>query len=295
MRICLVACHAYPDLFASDLLYAKALEEHGAQVAVLGWNVAPVAAFAGHDAIVIRASWDYQDDMPGYTGWLDAIERLGTPIFNPPALVRWNNDKRCLLDLALAGVMIPRTVSLDDPAAVLTAFDTLGRGQAVLKPCWGGGGIGVELVQRDTAQASLERLREATGGRAFMLQEFLPEISAGELSFVFIAGQHAHTVLKRPGAGEFRVNGRYNPLPVVPYEASPRLVADAARALRAAGSDPLYARIDGVVRDGGLICTEIEVNEPTLYMDVVPATARQFAQATLRALQPQSTTRQKTR
>lgn len=295
MRICLVVCRAFPDLFASDLRYAKALEDCGVQVAVLGWNVAPLAAFASHDAIVIRASWDYQDDMPGYAGWLDAVERLGMPVFNPPPLVRWNNDKRCLLDLMAAGVAIPRTIPFAGAAALMPAFDTMGSDLAVLKPCWGGGGIGVELVRRETAAISLERLYEATGGRDFMLQEFLPEIADGELSFVFIAGEHAHTVLKRPTAGEFRVNSRYHPLPVVPYQASPRLIGDATRALRAAGNAPLYARIDGVVRDGGLICTEIEVNEPTLYMDVVPATARHFAQATLQALLTQSTTRQNTR
>lgn len=284
MRICLVTCRIYPDLQASDALYARALQSLGCEVIVLPWNAASLSAFSGHDAIVIRAAWDYQDDMPGYIRWLDGIERLGTPVFNAPDLIRWNNDKRCLLDLGAKGVAIPRTAPLAHIDVLPAAFDAIGTERGVLKPCWGGGGIGVELATRDNAASILQRLYDSTGGRDYMLQEFLPEIANGELSFIFIAGRHAHTVLKRPAPDEFRVNGRYNPLPVIPHMASSHLIAQAGLALQAAGGDPLYARIDGVVRDGGLICTEIEVNEPTLYMDVVPETAELFARETLQRL-----------
>ena len=47
---------------------------------------------------------------------------------------------------------------------------------------------------------------------------------------------------------------------------------------------PLYARVDGVVRDGTLIVIEVEVLEPALAMDVDPPSAERFAEATLRRL-----------
>lgn len=284
MRIGIATCRAYPALYSSDTLYAAALERLGCSVDVLEWNAAQLDAFGRCDAIVIRATWDYQDDMSGFDHWLDQLETLRRPVFNTPALMRWNNDKRCLLDLARKGVAIPATIPLVGPDSLDEAIRRIDGDHIVLKPCWGGGGIGVDLAPREAAAAVLDRLTAATGGRAFMVQEYLPEIADGELSFVFVAGRHAHTVLKRPAAGEFRVNGRYSPPPPVPYRAADRLVADATAALAAVGSETLYARIDGVVRNDRLICTEIELTEPTLYMDVVPETAPLFAEATLRML-----------
>jgi hypothetical protein len=45
---------------------------------------------------------------------------------------------------------------------------------------------------------------------------------------------------------------------------------------------PLYARVDGVVRDGVLIVIEVEVLEPALAMDFDPPSAERFAEATMK-------------
>jgi hypothetical protein len=42
---------------------------------------------------------------------------------------------------------------------------------------------------------------------------------------------------------------------------------------------PLDARIDGVERAGGFAVMEVEVNEPDLFFDLVPAAAERFANA----------------
>ncbi|NQW51347.1 MAG: hypothetical protein HQ465_08925 [Rhodospirillales bacterium] len=47
---------------------------------------------------------------------------------------------------------------------------------------------------------------------------------------------------------------------------------------------PLYARVDGVVRDGVLIVIEVELLEPALAMDFAPSSAERFAEATMRRL-----------
>lgn len=283
MRIAIATCREYPALNASDALYAAALETLGCTVSVLGWNTAALADFAAHDGIVVRATWDYPDDMPGFDAWLRALETLGPAVFNAPALMRWNDDKRCLIDLGAKGVAIPKTVPLDGGLTLHEALEQVGGDRAVLKPSWGGSGVGVVLVGEADAAATLARL-QAENGRDYMVQEFLPEIAEGELSFVFIAGSYAHTVLKLPAEGEFRVNTQYQPPPPVPHAPSRQLLADATRVLEAAGAPTLYARVDGIARFGRLICTELEVTEPNLYMDTVPETAVLMAQATVAAV-----------
>jgi hypothetical protein len=47
---------------------------------------------------------------------------------------------------------------------------------------------------------------------------------------------------------------------------------------------PLYARVDGVLRDGRLLLMELELIEPGLALNVDPASADRFAAATLRRL-----------
>jgi hypothetical protein len=46
----------------------------------------------------------------------------------------------------------------------------------------------------------------------------------------------------------------------------------------------VYARVDGVVRDGQFILMELEVNEPGLGLDLAPQSADRFADALLRRL-----------
>ena len=57
-----------------------------------------------------------------------------------------------------------------------------------------------------------------------------------------------------------------------------------AAALRPLPELPLYARVDGVVRDGTLIVIEVEVLEPVLFMEFDPPSAERFAEATLRRI-----------
>lgn len=57
-----------------------------------------------------------------------------------------------------------------------------------------------------------------------------------------------------------------------------------ATALRVLPEVPLYARVGGVVRDGVLIVIEVEVLEPSLFMEFDPPSAGRFAEATAKRL-----------
>jgi hypothetical protein len=47
---------------------------------------------------------------------------------------------------------------------------------------------------------------------------------------------------------------------------------------------PLYARVDGVLREGRFLLMEVEVNEPGLGLDLAPGSAERFADALLARL-----------
>lgn len=278
--IVLVTCNRWPHLSESDRLYAHALEARGVRVRAAPWNGA-FEAFDAADAIVMRAAWDYFDAPDAFAGWLDALTHVDGAVFNPPAMMRWNLDKRYLLDLAGRGVAVPETrVVPSDPDAVAQATTAMGGGPVVVKPSIGQSGHHVARVDGDTLPSAIV----AAEGRPVIVQRFVPEVQeTGELSCVFFDGAFSHAFLKRPAPGEYRVNSQYNGRnePVVPSTAT---IEQAGSVLRGLPEMPLYARVDGVMRGDRFMLMELELIEPGLGLQLDPPAADRFAEATLRRL-----------
>lgn len=71
-RVAIIACAAFPELGASDALYAAALRGLGAEVRVVAWNGPgdSAAALSGADTAVLRCPWDCPQDVTGFLRWL---------------------------------------------------------------------------------------------------------------------------------------------------------------------------------------------------------------------------------
>src|SRR5581483_5657874 len=144
-----------------------------------------------------------------FLAWLDGIERAGVRLFNPPALVRWNVSKRYLLALAAAGVPIVATTVLDRPTRETIEAALARHGApAVLKPAIAASAHGTRLVTAATLDDTMRTLAAGVLVPPVLVQPFVREVqSRGEWALVFIDGELTHAVLKRPGPGEFRVQG----------------------------------------------------------------------------------------
>ena len=273
-----------PGITPSDRLYADALERRGCRVVGAPWD-GPREAFAGADAVVLRATWGYYRTLEAFRDWTEAMA-TATRLFNPIGLVRWNLRKDYVGKLAAAGVRVPQSHLVACEAdAIAKVLDDAGWNQAVVKPASGASGHSVELVKRATLLEQVAGLSDEARASGVVVQEFLPEIAEGELSLVYFDGVFSHAIRKRPPPGEFRSNSRYGPTRTA--ETPPREVTEqGAACLRALPEMPLYARVDGVVRDGELIVIEVEVLEPALFMEFDPPSADHFAEATLRRLRP---------
>jgi glutathione synthase/RimK-type ligase-like ATP-grasp enzyme len=284
MRVTLVTCVAWPEVSASDQLYAEALAEVGVSVTGAPWN-GPLEPFLDVDLVVLRSNWDYHHDLAGFTAWLDDLEQRGIRMQNAPSLVRWNLDKRYLLDLGRRDVRVPRTeVAPADPATIAGILARHGWEQAVLKPTVGASGHGVRLVRAGDLPDAMPASDAPTQAGTLIVQELLPEVvEHGEASYVFFDGAYSHALLKRPAAGDFRVNSQYQGT-VEAFSPDAHLVQQARAVLGVLDEVPLYARVDGVSRDGALLVTELELNEPALSMTLAPGSAARFAEATVRRL-----------
>ena len=96
-------------------------------------------------------------------------------------------------------------------------------------------------------------------------------------------GHYSHAVLKKPASGDFRVQeelgGHAEPL-----QPSRAVIDQARHALTFVEGPLLYARVDGVERDGQFLLMELEVNEPVLYLASSRDAAERFALAIARSV-----------
>lgn len=283
-RVVIAAGRRYPTPTTSNAALIEALQARGADTAVARWNVDPIDAFLDADAVLLRQTWDYQDDAAGFAAWISGLTLRGARVLNPAPVAIWNNDKRSLVELAGGGVVIPPTTGIEN-GEVAAAADKIGGTRFVVKPAYGGSGVGVRAAEREGLEAALAAAQAEAPGRPFMLQAYLPEIADGEWSLCFFGGAFSHAVLGRPAAGEFRVNSRYGAQRELLEPPAPALSA-AQTMLDRLSSDLVYARIDGVMRGDQFICTELELTDPELHLDLAPGSADRFASAVLERLGP---------
>ena len=254
------------DAFEHDLQMAAlrpAIEGRGGTLTEIEWR-SPIEAFAGTDLVLLGTAWDYQDHAAEFLAALEKLEGAGITVCNPPSLVRWNMDKRYLLDLESKGARIIPTIWASNPGLsdIEQALDRFACETVVVKRQVGAGGMGQHLFSRGSMPAG-----DWTMGRAAMIQPFLPSIKEeGELSFVFIDGRFSHAIRKTAAHGEYRIQSLYGGKEAE-FTPQPTDIDQAASVVAAMpGGAPLYARID-LIRgaDGHLMVMEAEAIEPFLY------------------------------
>jgi glutathione synthase/RimK-type ligase-like ATP-grasp enzyme len=156
---------------------------------------------------------------------------------------------------------------------------------AVVKPAVSASAHNTWLADGPAFPADAE-LQEKMQGEAFLVQQFIPEIETyGEISFIYLDGGYCHAVLKRPAAGDFRVQQEHGGSAEA-FVPSPALL-DQANKIAAAVPyvrDSLYCRIDVIEKDGMLILMELELIEPELFLGLAEGAAKRFAAAILHRL-----------
>jgi glutathione synthase/RimK-type ligase-like ATP-grasp enzyme len=282
-RIAFVTCQRLPDIHDDDRLVANALERRGLQVTAAVWND-PAVEWRQFDSVVIRAPWDYHFDEPGYAAWLRRCDVDGVNLWNPAATVLANIDKRYLAGFADAGVSIVPIEYLErgQRQSLRTLLERRNWTRAVVKPAVSASAYGTWRTSLATAAADQDRLDEEVMHRSLLVQPFADEIVAsGEWSIVFFDGEYSHAVIKRPASGDFRVQEELGGH-AEPRDPSPAIVDEARDVLSHAAGPVLYARVDGIERDGRFVLMELEVNEPFLYIGSSSGAAERFADAIVR-------------
>lgn len=279
--VALVTCEAFPQLYEDDRLLKAALQEIGITGVPAVWSDAQVN-WGEFDAVVMRSPWDYFERTGEFRAWLEARIASGTLLCNSADILDWNYDKKYLTDVERAGVPLVPTIYIecgDTLADIAAQARARGWDDIVVKPTISGGGyrtyrFGVAEFERH--RADIEHTLE---DRGVLVQPFLPEIqSSGELSMLFFDGVFSHAVCKRPKDGDYRVQFQYGGT-TERVQVSDALIAQGRVCIGTAPSLPVYARVDGLVRESQFLLMELEVFEPLMFLALEPAGPLRFAHA----------------
>ncbi|HEX6558272.1 MAG TPA: hypothetical protein VF021_02400, partial [Longimicrobiales bacterium] len=197
---------------------------------------------------------------------------------------RWNADKRYLLEIEARGVRITPTRVIEQEAAVSlrSVLADAGWSHAVIKPTVSSTGYETWFVTVPCSAQDEQRFARQRARMPVLVQEFAGDVQHGEYSFVFIAGEYTHCILKRPAADEFRVHIEHGGTveSVLPEQ---KQIEWAGSVLATLGGQPWsYARVDAVGGSAGMMLMEFELLDPELFFLYNRAAAERFADQLLR-------------
>ena len=280
--VALVTGARWPEGDPHDAPLPAALLAAGLAHRVVVWDD-PAVDWSAFGLALIRSTWDYHLRREPFLAWAGHAAAR-TRLWNPPDLLRWSTHKAYLLDLERAGVPVVPTVlrAAGVPLDLAALLAERGWATAVVKPAVSLGGIGAMRVTAAEASAGQSHLDGPLAGRDALIQPYLESVEGpGERDLVFLDGRYSHAVRRdsafAPG---------YRPGQARALEPSADERALAERALAAIPAPHLYARVD-MARDAGGTprIMELELVEPSLFLEQAPAAAGVLARAIARLLE----------
>lgn len=288
-RVALVTAAEYRHLDEDLDPLAAALAARGVAVTIADWHDERVA-WADVDLAVLRSPWDYTWQLDAFLAWADGVA-VATVLANPLDVVRWNTDKRYLVQLAAAGVPVVPTDVLEPGDPVALAWPDEGA-ELVVKPVVSAGARDTERFAPEQAAAAEAHARSLlAAGRAVLVQPYLAGVDHhGETAVVYVGDAYSHGLRKGailvPGVefveGLYREESMDGREPSAAEREVAESVLDAVAACLPGRSraDLLYARVDLVPGpDGAPVLLELEVTEPSLFHGYAPGSADRFAAA----------------
>ena len=238
---------------------------------------------SGFTLILPLIAWGYQRDCPRWFALLDRLAAEGLPVINPVCVLRWNTDKAYLAELGSAAVAVVPTRMADAlcEADLIAARDAFGTDILVIKPPISGGADGTFRLN------ATEAVPSGVAGKRMMIQPYLPNIAdEGEFSLFYFGGQFSHAIIKRPAAGDFRVQDQYGGYEEgieAPEEAKALAIAALSATNAITQTGPLaYARVDMLRNSKGQFALmELELIEPSLFLGFAGDGGAMFAAAVL--------------
>lgn len=271
--ITIVTHAAMPDGVADDHVLAEAIEQAGGAARYAIWDDPQVDWSAGK-ITVLRSAWDYHLSPVEWFSWLDRAGAM-TRLVNAPALVRWNSDKRYLLELQQSGIPIVPSLLIEHAGELASGCAQRGWSDIVIKPVIGASAHGTGRFHHPqmSDEAAVHTALLLKDGPV-LVQPYQATVERErERSLVYIDGRFCHAFTKPAfyaGLGDEGLSIH------TPTDAECSLGGDVLARL---AQPALIARIDMLPGQDGPILMEAELVEPQLALHLGEGSAAKLAAA----------------
>lgn len=281
-KVALVTYSKQPKLFDGDNLLVDPFKKHGFSAKVIPWDKKNIL-WEDFDLIILRSCWDYHLRTKEFLNWLEYLESRKAKLWNPVSIIRWNMNKKYLIDLEKEGFPIIPTVLVEKESIkdIQKIVSDNKWEEIIVKPTIGNSAYNTHKLRLNDLESELPQLTKMLQNNELIIQPFMEKINQeGEYSFIFFNKQYSHTVLKKPKENEFRSQREFGGKELK-MESNQQLISQAKRILNKINSPILYARIDGLDIDGQLKFMELELIEPYLFFEKDEAAAEKFVEAAI--------------
>lgn len=295
-NFCLLSTDNLENFVVDDELVYESIKEKNWNLDVKSWHDKSVD-WNNYDAVMIRTTWDYQQYPAEFFGVLETIDRSNALLINPLEIVRWNINKKYLLDLAEEGVKIPPTVHgfHIDEVNFDTIFEVEGSDSLIIKPTVSANADHTYWFTPANIKELLPKIKESFKNREFFIQPFLENvIKEGEYSLIHFGGKLSHTVLKTPKTNDFRVQEEHGGI-ITSVQPAPEIIKTAENVIAALGriislgkitalqssngDIPFQVRVDLVRnKNNEFELMELEMIEPSLYFRTHADSVKNFVE-----------------
>lgn len=238
------------------------------------------------DLLLFRSAWDYHEKTTAFENFLQQLKGTKTPVYNPISIIVENYDKYYLKRLQDNGFSIIPTLFFENVRKVdlVEIMKAQQWEKGVIKPVISMSAYHTYSFNQHNCHDLQKNLTNYYGNTKVMVQQFAKEIiTEGEWSLVFYDKQYCMTALKKPKQGEFRVQSELGGTITYP-EPPTNIINEAQAILDHYEEEILYARMDGIIRNGHFVLMEAELIDPELYFRSGTTGRKAFLEAIQRRL-----------
>ncbi len=267
------------DFECYDQLLVEPMNELGWRMDFIPWDKKHIN-WGQYDIVIIRSTWDYQARLEKFLFVLKEIDNSSATLINPLDIVKWNIDKKYLIELKNKGIDIVPSIYQDNffSESIFLAFDHFQCKQLIIKPTIGANADNIFLFNSDTYQYIEDELMKKFKSRSFIIQPFIKSIcSTGEYSLIYFGRKHSHTILKKPKDGDFRSQEEHGGIISLVNNTPIDIKHIADKTISKIKKGFFYARIDVLYCTDKPVIMELELIEPSLYFNLDSSSSKRFA------------------
>ena len=263
-----------------DNLIVQPLSKLGWECEFVPWDSISIN-WDDFDAVIIRSTWDYQQKEKLFFKTLQSIEASTATLYNSLDTVKWNINKRYLLELEKENISIIPTRLYDsfDFDIVNQLFSFFNENKLIIKPCVSANADDTFILEQNKMGSLKPVLENTFSQKDFLVQPFIKNIRIeGEYSLIYFGNRLSHVLLKTPKNGDFRVQEEHGGILKAINIPESSLIDFGNKVMGTIPYQCLYSRVDVVRGSDNYLLMEVELIEPSLYFNMDPKAPQMFAE-----------------